>query len=84
MSFKKCSICRNDFPSSMIGADDRCSICRGDFKRSECPDCKSIDTSEWYREGDSGFECNHCGRIVENNVLIKKGKRLGKNGLYRL
>jgi uncharacterized Zn finger protein len=42
---------------------------------TRCSGCGSNDTSVWYHEGDSGFECNNCGRVVENNVLIRKGDK---------
>ena len=36
----------------------------------KCPNCNEM-VSEWDDEGDTGYRCNNCGCIVENNVLIR-------------
>ena len=47
----------------------------------ECENCGSSVTT-WESEGDSGYKCSNCGRVVENGVVFVEG--LCKKELYYL
>ncbi len=46
----------------------------------KCENCSSLDVNTWASEGDSGYKCNRCGQVVENNILTRKGR--SKRELY--
>ena len=41
----------------------------------KCDNCGSTNWKEKNEEGDTYWECLDCGRIVENGVLISKGRK---------